>query len=78
MAPGDDDDPPAWRADPGELAHKARLIRHVLPALQAPDEVEGGIREGLQQGVGHLHAGAALLTCNMVSPFSCSLSMRMF
>ena len=56
MAPGHDDDAAARRADPGQLAHKAPFVRHVLAALKAPDQVETAVAERLLQRVSYLHA----------------------
>ena len=56
VTPGHDDDAATRHAHPGQLAHKARLIRHVLAALHAPHQVKGIILEGLLQGIRYLEA----------------------
>lgn len=54
VAPGDNYDSAAGRADARELADKALLVRHVLATLQAPHQVKGGVRKRLLQRIGHL------------------------
>ena len=56
VTPGYNDDAATRHAHPGQLAHKACLIRHVLPALHAPHQIEGVVFKGLLQGVRYLKA----------------------
>ena len=65
MAPGDDDDAPTRRCDARKLCHKARLLRHVLPALHGPDQVKGAILKWLLQRVGHLRSSLSEITADL-------------
>ena len=79
VAPGHNDDAAARHAHPGQLAHKARLIRHVLAALHAPHQVKGIILKRLLQGVRHLEDRLvlkALLLRQGIPP--CSLQPQPF
>lgn len=66
VAPGHNDDAASRGANARELAHKAFLVGHVLPALHAPDQVKGCVWKGLLQCVSHLKGHPvrqALLLC---------------
>ncbi len=79
MAPCDYDDAAAWHAHSGQLAHKACFVRHVLPALHAPDEVKGLVLKGLLQRICHLEANPvcqALLLRQNIGPGRLQTAMQ--
>lgn len=55
VAPGHNDDAAAGGADACQLAHELRLVRHVLTALQGPDQIKLAVGKGLLQCITHLN-----------------------